>query len=414
MDMVSESGAITDVNEIAAALGLTPEVIKAEDEAIAATSLEDLLEAVDQTEEMIVGEEVDPDILSPAMESIIGIANEIQRAGAISRADAITLRQMTASLEGFQDTFLALPVNSFTEMPSKVNFDSSMESVLGNVGRKIIEAIKKIIKWIREKARAIWQVISGNRAKAKKLEVAAAKVTAELKKVEEPKPAPVYQPDLYINENLQRLFNNLEDVRSFSTGVSVMYDAMFDVCNQNLINTSNYTTGIDVSVTGKFKKGVMLIGKSLRNVDLSDMVRGDKKSEVLMTVFNCLREIGNSVNSRANDKVNISGMNPPRYVEKLLDNARIGGLTNMDRIVRNRDFIAKKVEEARTFAEKQITVTHGQQDDFAYGYDTVYCAQYITSIVDLCDKLHGFYLSQYAELAKVGFNIAVTNKEAQA
>jgi hypothetical protein len=176
MDMVSESGAITDVNEIAAALGLTPEVIKAEDEAVMATSLEDLLEAINQTEEMVAGEDVDIDVLTPAMESILNIANEIQGAGAISRADAITLRQMTTSLEGFQDLFATMPMNSFTEMPSKVNFDASMEGIFGDIGRKIVEFVKAIVKWLRERAKAFIGFFRSNRVKVKQTEEAAKKV----------------------------------------------------------------------------------------------------------------------------------------------------------------------------------------------------------------------------------------------
>lgn len=181
MDMVSESGAITDVNEIAAALGLTPEVIKAEDEAIMATSLEDLLEAINQTEEMVSGEDIDLDVISPAMESVLNVAKGIQTVGAISRSDANSLRQMTASLEDFQDTFSNMPINSFTETPSKVNYDASMESVLGTIGRKIIEIIKAIIKWVKEKAKAFVGFFRDQRMKAKKTEEASKKVKEALK-----------------------------------------------------------------------------------------------------------------------------------------------------------------------------------------------------------------------------------------
>lgn len=183
MDMVSESGAITDVNEIAAALGLAPEVIKAEDEAIMAASLEDLLEAINQTEEMVAVEDVDIDVLTPAMESILNIANEIQGVGAISRADAITLRQMTTSLEGFQDLFATMPMNSFTEMPSKVNFDASMEGIFGDIARKVVEIIKAIIKWIRDKAKQLFSFIRKDRVVIQQANLAAAKVSKNHKVV---------------------------------------------------------------------------------------------------------------------------------------------------------------------------------------------------------------------------------------
>lgn len=183
MDMISDSGAITDVNEIAAALGLTPEEIRKEDEAIMASSLEDLLESIDQIESSVDDEEVDLYALSPTMESVMNVVKGIQSSGAISRSDAITLRQMTASLEGFQDVFSNMPINSFTETPSKVNFDASMEGILGDIGRKIVEVIKAIIKWIRDKSKQLIGFIRKDRIVAQQANLAAAKVSKEHKNV---------------------------------------------------------------------------------------------------------------------------------------------------------------------------------------------------------------------------------------
>ena len=179
--LISESGAIVDPNELAACLETTPEELAAQDQQILEASLEDLLEDLEGNINIAPDEDIPVDVLEPAMESILNVANGILDAGAISRSDAQALRQMTASLEGFQDTFTNMPMASFTELPSKVNYDASMESVLSTVGRKIVEIIKAIIKWVKEKAKAIVGFFRDNRMKAKKTEEASKKVSEALK-----------------------------------------------------------------------------------------------------------------------------------------------------------------------------------------------------------------------------------------
>jgi len=180
MTLINDSGAIVDPAELAAALDMTPEQIEAEDAQIMSASLEDLLDAISTQVETAEQEELPLDHLEPAMESILNVVSDIQASGAISRSDAQTLRQMTASLESFEGTFDKLPINSFTEMPSKVNFEPAMESMLGNLGRKLIEIIKAIVKWIKDKAKAFVGLFRNNRVKAKQTEEAAKKVSEGL------------------------------------------------------------------------------------------------------------------------------------------------------------------------------------------------------------------------------------------
>ena len=186
MDMVSDSGAITDVNEIAAALGLTPEEIRAEDEAIMASSLEDLLEDLSTAEYVTdaADEELTDSDVNPALESLSRVVQGIINSGGISRNDAHALKTMTASMEGFEHVFDNTPMNSFTEIPSKVNFQPTMEGILSNIGRKIIEFVRAIVRWIREKASSFVNWLRGVRTNVKKTDEAAKKTNEQLKKSE--------------------------------------------------------------------------------------------------------------------------------------------------------------------------------------------------------------------------------------
>lgn len=182
MTMISESGAIVDVNEIAAALEVPVDTIQAEDAAIATASLEDLLRDI---EEVVVHNYNDDEpvfTLAPAVESVLHVAGMIQENGAISRSDAVTLKQMTESLEEFKGAFDCLPTVSYTELPSRVNYEASMESIFGNVGRKIVEIIKNIIKWIKEKSAALIGIFRDKRVKTAKAAEASKKVDEALQK----------------------------------------------------------------------------------------------------------------------------------------------------------------------------------------------------------------------------------------
>ncbi len=178
--MINESGAIDDISEIAA--GLTPE----EEVAIQNTSLEDLLDGLDDVEETIDGVDEDPvraSELQPAMESMMNIVDSIRESGSISRTDAATLSHMTASLEGFQDSFASLPINSFTEIPSKVNYTASMENIASRVIKALVNALRAIIKFIRDKVKAAWKWLFGKKDQNAKVAAAAKKVGEEYKPV---------------------------------------------------------------------------------------------------------------------------------------------------------------------------------------------------------------------------------------
>jgi len=150
------------------------------------TSLEDLLgdlSGIEDTAVRVESGELPEDHLAPALESLRGMVQDLRQSGAICRTDAHTLQSMTTSMEGFEDTFATLPLASFTQMPSKVNYNASMENLLSSVGKRILEAIKKAIEWIRSKVTALVSLFKNKPAETKKVEVAVKKVTMEFKPV---------------------------------------------------------------------------------------------------------------------------------------------------------------------------------------------------------------------------------------
>ena len=169
MDMVSESGAITDVNEIAAAVGLDEDQVNS----VLQTALEELADTLQDIEDVSEEEMMEMSKSLPAFESLCSVATCILESGSISRSDANTLMSATTSLEGFEKTFAGLPLNSYTEMPSKVNFDVSMENIFKTILTKIIEACKKLVEAIRN-----W--FTTNSVKTSQAATAEVKVEAKL------------------------------------------------------------------------------------------------------------------------------------------------------------------------------------------------------------------------------------------
>lgn len=145
MSMISDSGAVMDINELAATLETTPELASE----INNLSLEQLF---DEYDKLIVDQQLsdeDTVVLEPALEGLRNIYHSVRDSGHISRADAQVLMQMTTSMEGFYDPFTTMPAASFTELPSKVNYQSSMEGLLGSILKKIWEAIKALVAKIK-------------------------------------------------------------------------------------------------------------------------------------------------------------------------------------------------------------------------------------------------------------------------
>lgn len=319
MTMISESGAIRDVNEIAAALGTTAEVIQAEDDAIATASLESLLEDIEGFVVHDYNDDTPVFQLAPAVESVLGIASVIQESGAISRSDASTLHQMTSSLEEFKGAFDCLPVGSYTELPSRVNFEASMESVFGNIGRKIVEIIKNIIKWIKDKAKAFVDLFRDKRVKTAKAAEASKKVDAALEEtrknieemIEEMRKNPLYaETNEFAKKNAARAKAEKIDL-DIPTLFAKLTDKPTDatLCLTTIINIVKQMDG--GAEPASFFNPVHILNKTVLNEPVEVPGGDDAGYDLLKAILVKMRET-------ANDSDIISTVTPEQEISKRL------------------------------------------------------------------------------------------------
>lgn len=130
-----------------------PEMTEAEIAAIDNASLEDLLEDLTGLESLTDAVEAGDEpveSLEPAFESLMQIVTDIQGSGHIARNDAAVLLSMSASMESFNGVFENMPLASYTELPSKVNYAPSMENILSRIVETIVRKIRELIEWIKK------------------------------------------------------------------------------------------------------------------------------------------------------------------------------------------------------------------------------------------------------------------------
>jgi len=457
MDMVSDSGAITDVNEIAAALGLTPEEIHKEDEVVMATSLEDLLESISQVEASVDNEDIDIDVLTPAMESVLNVAKGIQASGAISRSDALTLRQMTASLEGFQDTFSNMPINSFTETPSKVNFDASMEGIFGDIGRKIVEIIKAIVKWIKEKSKAFVNIFRDNRVKTKQTEEAAKKVDEALAASEKAM-ASINISDIMTAAAMQNMADTHEAIKSSKpewdalraklgekntsgwakgasardSGKQVQLDVpmlvtslAYESRSSNAKKFASVFQDITTHVSGKaWIANMDIINPSVpdRIVELDKCLFEESKLEkVEATVTSCakaLRSIAARLAEEASDVDVLTVSNPEAVVRGILTNmlhSKMFALSNttMPMLIKSTNFGTQRVSTLESEVVK--AVQRGEQlVDKDPRVEEVRRLKVIVKANEDLDYIYRSVMSAYAKITKIGGDLAKNPATAKA
>lgn len=125
---------------------------------------EQLLEDAKTAEELVVS-------LSDSLESMVGIYREIRQRGQISRAEAQTLRNVTASTESMQAFFQQTPMNSYTEMGSMVNYNATCEGLVGSIVNAIRTIIRKVWEFIKKAGRYVLQLLTSRRAQDKKADM---------------------------------------------------------------------------------------------------------------------------------------------------------------------------------------------------------------------------------------------------
>lgn len=229
MPMISDSGAIMDINELAATLELTPEAA----EEINALSLEQIFDEVDK---FVVDQglsDEDAVVLEPALESLRNVYHSVRDSGHISRADAQVLMNMTTSLENFRDPFDTMPANSFTELPSKVNYTPAMEGILSSILRKIWEAIKAFAAKIKGyySGSAIMETRSAAMEQKVEQELSKRVIKVDFKKVEKVTALP--QVDAKVWKDVNAFFDTaIKDNRLVS--VVYAYEPFLNTALQNM------------------------------------------------------------------------------------------------------------------------------------------------------------------------------------
>ena len=182
-EMISESGAVREPNEIAASDfsdAPAPALSTSDDPAMMADPVVEIASF-----EFLDGE--DPDLLPPeeaedaegvrvslssSLENLANMRRELQMSGSISRSEAATLKQLTTSCESIVKFFDRMPIGSYTEMSSKVNYSATMEGLLGSIVDALINLIKTVAKFVVNIAKWVFAVFTARKMKDRKFDTA--------------------------------------------------------------------------------------------------------------------------------------------------------------------------------------------------------------------------------------------------
>lgn len=116
-----------------------------------------------------------------SVESIMSVVSDIRKSGGVCRNDALLLRSISTSMEGIGDEFRKIPVNSFTEMPSLVNYGVSTEGFVSDAIESIRRVIRNIIEWIKKQFAKAKAFFTGSQTNVAKVDIATKKVVEETK-----------------------------------------------------------------------------------------------------------------------------------------------------------------------------------------------------------------------------------------
>lgn len=159
-EMISASGAIRDPSEIAASSTELDEGVPAPvmgDPAMMTLPEISMEEAEDILEETgpILKDPKDPTeiealqvSLSSSLEQLVNVRTELLASGYINRSEANMLKNLTTSAESINSFFDRVPVSSFTEIDSKVNYTATCEGLGKSIVDTVMSIIRTIIKYI--------------------------------------------------------------------------------------------------------------------------------------------------------------------------------------------------------------------------------------------------------------------------
>lgn len=102
--------------------------------------------------------------LSSSLEQLTSFYRELKQGGHVGRSDAAMLKGVSISTESMQGFFNRYPLNSFTETPSKVNYQATCEGLGSAIVDTLIRLIKRVWELVKTFASAIFRLLTGRKA----------------------------------------------------------------------------------------------------------------------------------------------------------------------------------------------------------------------------------------------------------
>lgn len=96
-------------------------------------------------------------------ELVFSTFKRINERGFVCRADIEPVSHLADSFPSIKRMLTRYPLNSFTEEPSRVNFEVSNESVIRSVLTALKEAFFRVIKFLRESLTRVWDNLTSGR-----------------------------------------------------------------------------------------------------------------------------------------------------------------------------------------------------------------------------------------------------------
>lgn len=102
--------------------------------------------------------------LSSSLEQLTSFYRELHHGGHVGRSDAAMLKGVSISTESMQSFFNRHPLNSFTETPSKVNYQATCEGLGSAIVDTLIRLIKRVWEMVKTFATALFRLLTGRKA----------------------------------------------------------------------------------------------------------------------------------------------------------------------------------------------------------------------------------------------------------
>jgi hypothetical protein len=111
-------------------------------------------------------------------ELVFSTFKRINERGFVCRADIEPVSHLAESFPSIKRMLTRYPLNSFTEEPSRVNFEVSNESVIRSVLIALKEAFFRVVKYLRESLTRVWDNLSSGRKRTAEVDKIGPRVEA--------------------------------------------------------------------------------------------------------------------------------------------------------------------------------------------------------------------------------------------